>query len=331
LILIRSKAISYAYRYSVKSCKKNVNECKITAISAFNEWNDLFLTMRLKYFSGFAIVCLLLALWLINYKPDWEFEQAKKMIIIRKIGHEILLHSGDSTSRVLPVKKIAENEYQLQFENEFNFEPDSLVKTINHTVTVNKLPSHYVVNVIKCSTNEVVFGYAILGDKQSNIIPCRGRRQVKNCYLINLKFENTGVAVLQSRYLSALVILIFMLLFFLVWHYKRMRTTGKDKIADEGISIGRYRFYNNGQYLVIDKVKTELTLKETKVLSIFAHAPNQIIDRNKLQKEVWEDEGVIVGRSLDMFISKLRKKLVNDPSVKLVNIHGKGYKLEIHP
>jgi DNA-binding response OmpR family regulator len=48
-----------------------------------------------------------------------------------------------------------------------------------------------------------------------------------------------------------------------------------------------------------------------------------------LQKEVWEDEGVIVGRSLDMFISRLRKKFEKDPLVKIVNIHGKGYRLDI--
>ena len=51
--------------------------------------------------------------------------------------------------------------------------------------------------------------------------------------------------------------------------------------------------------------------------------------RNRLQKEIWEDEAIIVGRSLDVFISKLRRKLENDSTVKVVNIHGKGYKLEI--
>jgi DNA-binding response OmpR family regulator len=50
-----------------------------------------------------------------------------------------------------------------------------------------------------------------------------------------------------------------------------------------------------------------------------------------LLKRVWEDEGVITGRSLDVFISKLRKKLKNDPSVQIVNVHGKGYKLESNP
>jgi len=94
-----------------------------------------------------------------------------------------------------------------------------------------------------------------------------------------------------------------------------------------GIQIGKYLFTNDE--LIIGEEKTMLSMKESKLLSIFANSPNQIIDRNRLQKEVWEDEGVIVGRSLDMFISKLRKKLEKDPAVKLVNIHSKGYKLEI--
>jgi DNA-binding response OmpR family regulator len=74
----------------------------------------------------------------------------------------------------------------------------------------------------------------------------------------------------------------------------------------------------------------ELTAKENKLLLIFARSPNTVIERGRLQKEIWEDEGVIVGRSLDMFISKLRKKLEGDLSIQLINIHGKGYKLEVN-
>ncbi|WP_341837298.1 helix-turn-helix domain-containing protein [Chitinophaga pollutisoli] len=65
------------------------------------------------------------------------------------------------------------------------------------------------------------------------------------------------------------------------------------------------------------------------MLHIFALTPNVTISRDRLQKEIWEDEGVIVGRSPDMFISKLRKKLDPDPTVKIAVIRGKGYKLEI--
>lgn len=56
-------------------------------------------------------------------------------------------------------------------------------------------------------------------------------------------------------------------------------------------------------------------------------ASNLVIDRNQLLKEGWEDEGVITGRSLDVYVSKLRKKLEKDPAVSIANIHGKGYRL----
>ena len=82
--------------------------------------------------------------------------------------------------------------------------------------------------------------------------------------------------------------------------------------------------------LIINGKTIDLTRTETRVLRIFALSPNEAIERSRLQKEIWEDEGVIVGRSLDMFISKLRKKLEFDPNIKLVVIRGKGYKLEIN-
>ena len=64
-------------------------------------------------------------------------------------------------------------------------------------------------------------------------------------------------------------------------------------------------------------------------MAIFVANPNQIIKRDELTKRVWEDNGVIVGRSLDTYISKLRKKLKDDDTIKLINVHGVGYKLEI--
>jgi DNA-binding winged helix-turn-helix (wHTH) protein len=57
--------------------------------------------------------------------------------------------------------------------------------------------------------------------------------------------------------------------------------------------------------------------------------PNQIIKRDELTKKVWEDNGVFVGRSLDTYISKLRKILKDDDSIRITNVHGVGYKLEV--
>ncbi|MDD7915612.1 helix-turn-helix domain-containing protein [Polaribacter ponticola] len=76
----------------------------------------------------------------------------------------------------------------------------------------------------------------------------------------------------------------------------------------------------------------EITLskKECELLEIFVANENQVVKREDLTKQVWEDNGVIVGRSLDTYISKLRKKLQEDTSIKLTNIHGVGYKLEVN-
>ena len=88
-------------------------------------------------------------------------------------------------------------------------------------------------------------------------------------------------------------------------------------------------FDTQKRQLIINNKIMDLTATETRLLLIFALSPNQTIERSRLQKEVWEDEGVIVGRSLDMFISKLRKKLELDQNINIVVIRGKGYKLEI--
>ena len=94
-------------------------------------------------------------------------------------------------------------------------------------------------------------------------------------------------------------------------------------------TLGSVLFDAQNRKLLVNEKTIELTGTETRVLRMFALSPNEIIERSRLQKEIWEDEGVIVGRSLDMFISKLRKKLEVDPALKIVVIRGKGYRLVI--
>lgn len=267
--------------------------------------------MSIKHLSITIALSLLMAFIFIRSNNS-GFDHDKQLVVLRMIGHEILLHSGDSTSRVLPVKQVATDEYQIRFEHPFTFEADSLVRIIERA----DIAPHYIVNVLSCSTNEVMYAYANL---DTDIVPCSGRRQQKDCYLINLKFPQSGF---KMYYL-----LILILPCVGGWYYY-----GRKK-ADPvpGIQIGNFIFDNEAQHLIMNDQKITLTSKESRILHIFATAPNEVIDKRRLQKEVWEDEGVIVGRSLDMFISKLRKKLEADPSVKLVNVHGKGYKLEISP
>jgi len=292
--------------------------------------------MTLKPLSLYTAAFLLVAISVIiclNFEKT-DFASARKIIVMRNIGHEVLLSAGDSSSRVLPVNKTADDQYQISFGNTFQFTPDSVIRIIRQAVTANNLPSDYVVNVVELGKNQVVFGFAILQTEKTSMVPCKGRKQPKARYSINITFRNTALSKVNKNYFfgagSGLAAL--MLVFSgLKINYRQNKThlnSAEGLVAtSEVISIGSYTFYTDDQYLEYNKEQTLLSDKESKLLYILARKPNVLVERGELQK-VWEDEGVIVSRSLDMFISKLRKKLENDPDVRLVNIHGRGYKLE---
>jgi DNA-binding response OmpR family regulator len=98
----------------------------------------------------------------------------------------------------------------------------------------------------------------------------------------------------------------------------------------EPIQLGNYQFYPGNQVLAIGQKNIPLSQKETKALTIFAANIDQVVDRETLMKEIWEDEGVVViSRNVDVLVSKLRKKLSDDNAIQFVNVHGRGYKFVI--
>lgn len=155
-----------------------------------------------KYLFTFILLSLIFvvcAAFSTEYKDDFDF--AKREVLLRRIGHELLLHSGDTTSRVLPVKKIGENEYQISFENELTFQPDSLVNLTKRVLAKDPLASDYIVNVLNCNNSSVAYGYSVSKSKKDDIVACLGRKQPKACYLINIKFKPTRINTTKSVYL----------------------------------------------------------------------------------------------------------------------------------
>lgn len=287
------------------------------------------LSGKRKYLFALILLSIISVIIAAFSMPDSdEFDIARREVLLRRIGHEILLQSGDSTSRVLPVKKIAENEYQIRFENELTFQTDSLVNTTQRWLSKDPFTRDYVVNVLNCGNSSVVYGYAISKNKKNDIVACIGRRQPIACYTINIKFKPNGINTARNAYfLGGLLSLAFVGFIFLR-SVKPRRALIKDAY-NKIFTFGSVLFDAQKRQLLINNKTIDLTGTETRLLLIFASSPNETIERSRLQKEIWEDEGVIVGRSLDMFISKLRKKLELDPNINIVVIRGKGYKLEI--
>lgn len=288
------------------------------------------LSGKRKYLCGLILLllgCAICAAFSMSGSDD--FNLARREILLRDIGHELLLQSGDRTSRVLPVEKISENEYQVSFEKALTFQPGFLVNITQRVLAKDPLTSDYVVSVLNGDKARVAYGYAISENKKDDIIACRGRLQPTARYRIDFKFKPANVITIKNGYLlGSLPFLAFV--GFIFFRSARSQKTSFNGERNRIFAFGSVSFDPQGRQLTINNKTVELTGTETRLLLIFASSPNEIIDRSRLQKEIWEDEGVIVGRSLDMFISKLRKKLEPAPDSKIVVIRGKGYKLEIN-
>jgi len=223
-----------------------------------------FYLMRFTYKPFFFVVALpILVLAVTGYKPDKaDLAQPREMIAMRMIGHEVLLHAGDSTSRVLPVKQLSDNEYQLQFENRFSFEPASLVKIVQRVVAAHHLPADYIVNVMDCAGKDVIYGYAMSASEQDNIVPCQGRKQLKSCYYMTIRFPHSGWGGFPKQYIIALAGLLVLAVCWWQWRWytkaKRAPAISPEEqpepleatpLKDQSIQVGKFLFYPGGQYL----------------------------------------------------------------------------------
>ena len=91
--------------------------------------------------------------------------------------------------------------------------------------------------------------------------------------------------------------------------------------------LGKYNFDFNNQMLGAGDKKIKLTNKEARLLKILVQHKDQVVERDVIMKSIWENDGYFVARSMDVFISKLRKYLSADPAISIKNIHGVGYRL----
>lgn len=91
--------------------------------------------------------------------------------------------------------------------------------------------------------------------------------------------------------------------------------------------IGKYKFDYKHQTLDIKGAQQKLTTKEAELLRLLCMNANEVLDRNFALKSIWHDDNYFNGRSMDVYIAKLRKYLKDDASVELLNVHGKGFKL----
>ena len=279
-------------------------------------------------------------------------------VALRMVGHQILLAYGDSNSLVMPVERDGDR-YKITFERDFALEPSQMADIINSVAQDAGIRRGYIVEIENCDSGEVVYSYEVAQEEERDIMPCMGRELPSDCYTIYFTLLNP-VLIVQSEHkpsdstlfadaeesqsdlllskkdkdgglatkMPALVLLMLGLMtggYFLF--YKRKSQEQQDP---NQIPLGDYRFDKRNFELHYQGQKIDLSGKEADLLLLLYDSVNATVEREVILNKVWGDKGDYVGRTLDVFISKLRKKLEADPALKIINIRGIGYKLVVN-
>lgn len=299
--------------------------------------------ISMKQYSLFAVLSVSMIVFAMPFvKKENEQPEKHLEIVLRTIGHQVLLHSNDSTSRVLPVRTVNDNTYRISFENSFGFTPDTLMSIVHQQLAKTDRPAGYTVSV-NGDQNQTIFAYEV-NTAGGDLKPCRGRKQKKDSYVIEISF----LAKKSFPYGWLLPAFIPVALAALYFARRRNRISASREHIEEKVNeslssetksvpgitdykmVGNFVFFESKGMLSLNNETLELSDKETKALRLLASNQNEVVGRDLLMKEIWEDDGVfVIPRNVDVLISKLRKRLSADPSVKIVNVHGKGYKMMV--
>jgi len=106
----------------------------------------------------------------------------------------------------------------------------------------------------------------------------------------------------------------------------KFKTDAREK---NKFTIGQFTFDSANYELSLNSIKKKLTKKEAELLKLLAEHQGQVIEREILANMIWGDDSYFVGRSMDVFITKLRKYLSDDPKIAISNVHGVGFRLEV--
>ncbi len=260
-------------------------------------------------------------------------------LALRRTAHLLLKQAGDSTTTIEPVKQTTENTYQVRLEHAFSY--DSLPSFLQKSLDLYEITSKYDVSVRDCSQYLLVLGYKSVDFTEKKDVPCVGRNQAHDCLNFSVAFSTPSVwGVGYWRFgigLGGLLLLGLAYTFYFNNHYpskKNVLLPTNDVIQIENmdlphlILIGQSFFDAHNQTILINNIEQKLTFQESKLLELFCTHKNELLERDAILKAVWGDEGVLITRSVDVFVSRLRKILKPDASLKIANVHGRGYRFE---
>ena len=291
---------------------------------------------RLRQATGLLLLLLTLtsALW-----PAPRAEGERLALALRQIGHDYLTAAGDTSSTIPAVTQDDEGKLLLRLERHLAY--DSLNRIARIVLADYGITADYTLTLEDCRSGQVFLGSLWPGVEVNEVFgdndaACLGRDQDERCANVGLAVARTGRAGVPV-YIYVLGGLGLLLL--LAGRVLPQRHPASAPPANVGlISTApttplRLRtdctFDASGQLLTVGARRHELTYREAKLFGFFASHPNEVLARADINQAVWGEEGIITGRSLDVFVSRLRKKIAAADGVEIQTVHGVGYRLMV--
>jgi len=276
-------------------------------------------------------IVFILSLILSGCGKDKPESSLKDELVFRQIGNRVLWSQGDSTSRVLPISKNGKGLFTISFENEVSINADTLYRISSEELKKVDINA-FSVSLKDCKNDRITFSFLREASGDS-LTPCLGREIPEGCYKIDIQIrEKENENEIQLGYL---LLLILPIAGCGLWFYSKSKSNSPQNSATRVIEekeekfVGKYKLDIHSKTLLFENERIQLSEREGKLLLLLLENSGEPLKREFLIEKLWNSEGlVVVPKNLDVLVSKLRKKLSSDDQIRILSMHGVGYKLE---
>lgn len=252
-------------------------------------------------------------------------------LAIRKSLDQMYRLHLDSTSMIPVVRQLNDSTWQTGELPWLDYE--QLPKLLQLALEGYNIHQNYHVTIKSCLDLAILLGYSRFDLDPSDSVPCHGRERPDSCMLLEIQFyeskdefksKNTWSRVFLCFILLAILGLVF-------WNkFLRKKKSSFNKETPKDIfTFGQTQLNVNTSQLIGKKTNHKLTYREAKLMQYFVENQGKILERDTILQAVWGEEEIQVSRSLDVFVSRLRKLIQDDPMLEISTLHGIGYRLDI--
>ncbi len=260
-----------------------------------------------------------------------EVQADKINLAIRRSLDHMLRAAHDSTTRIPIIQRINDSTWQSEEMSFLDY--DKLPTLLQESFDIYNIKDNYHVAIKSCNSNEIFLGYIKFDLIDTSNTPCSGRTRNDNCQILEIQFSNLkSFQLIASNKKWYIIFPLLLALLGLIYKLRIKATSSNEsqKLKLKNIiQIGHTKLDTSIHQLSYKEKIQKLTYREAKLLQYFIDHQGEILDRETLLQNVWGDEGIQVSRSLDVFVSRIRKYIQDDNSIEITTIHGVGYRLDL--